>query len=149
MKQIFYASVLVLLFACGNNSNDRKDGFSETAKNAEDSLFQDVMDEHDEAMSRMGKIAGYRKQVAGKLDSLNKAGASSKASIVEKYEELGTELKQAEDRMNTWMHEFSIDSAQDDTQRRLQYLESEKSKVSKVKEEILAAVAKADSLLRK
>ena len=51
--------------------------------------------------------------------------------------------------MNQWMEEFSIDSAQDNPEKRIEYLSSEKVKVTKVKDEILSVVAKADSALKK
>jgi hypothetical protein len=133
----------------GSPSEDRKDGFSNTAKNPEDSLFQDVMDLHDEAMAKMGKLAGYRKQFGSKIDSLQKVKSSAKESLTKKYNAISEHLKQAEDKMNTWMDEFSIDSAQDDTKRRIEYLASEKAKVSKVKDEIFSALSKADSALTK
>ena len=148
MKLLIFLAFIILV-SCGDNSTERKDGFSETAKNSEDSLFQDVMDQHDEAMSKMGKLAGYRKQFDAKLDSLKKVKSSAKESIQKNYEAISAELQQAEDKMNTWMQEFSIDSAQDDTKRRLEYLESEKTKVTKVKEEILSVLSKADSAVRK
>ena len=138
-----------LVSCAGSSSEDRKDGFSNTAKTPEDSLFQDVMDLHDEAMAKMGKLAGYRKQFDSKIDSLQKIKSSTKEALTEKYNVIREDLKQAEDKMNTWMQEFSIDSAQDDTKRRIEYLESEKSKVSKVKDEIFSALSKADSALAK
>jgi hypothetical protein len=138
------------LVSCADNSSeDRKDGFSNTAKNPEDSLFQDVMDLHDEAMAKMGKLAGYRKQFDSKIDSLQNVKSSAKESLTKKYNEISQDLKQAENKMNTWMAEFSIDSAQDDVKRRIEYLTSEKSKVSKVKDEIFSALSKADSALTK
>ena len=140
---------LVILVSCGSSTDERKNGYSSTPKNPEDSLFQDVMDLHDVAMSKMGKLAGYRKQFDAKIDSLKKVKSSAKESVTKKYGEISGELKQAEDRMNTWMEQFSIDSAQDDVKRRIAYLESEKSKVSAVKDEILSALAKADSALIK
>ena len=140
---------LVILVSCGSSTDERKNGYSSTPKNPEDSLFQDVMDLHDVAMSKMGKLAGYRKQFDAKIDSLKKVKSSAKESVTKKYGEISGELKQAEDRMNTWMEQFSIDSAQDDVKRRIAYLESEKSKVSAVKDEILSALKKADSALTK
>lgn len=139
----------MFLASCAESTEDRKDGFSQTSKNPEDSLFQDVMDQHDEAMSKMGKLAGYRKQFEAKIDSLKKVKSAAKVTLENKYNEISAELKQAQDRMNIWMDEFSIDSAQDNIERRLDYLQSEKSKVTRVKEEILSALAKADSALKK
>lgn len=140
---------IMFLASCAESTEDRKDGFSQTSKNPEDSLFQDVMDQHDEAMSKMGKLAGYRKQFEAKIDSLKKVKSAAKVTLENKYNEISAELKQAQDRMNIWMDEFSIDSAQDNIERRLDYLQSEKSKVTRVKEEILSALAKADSALKK
>lgn len=150
MKTFFYLFLLIILASCaGNSTEERKDGFSHTAKNPEDSLFQDVMDQHDEAMAKMGRIASSRKQIDAKIDSLKKVKSSANESVGKKYEEIGAELKKAEDEMNNWMTEFSIDSAQDNIERRLQYLESEKAKVTRVKEEILSALSRADSALKK
>ena len=100
-------------------------------------------------MAKMGKLAGYRKQFDAKIDSLKKVKSSTKEAVGKQYEEISGDLKKAENRMNTWMQEFSIDSAQDYIERRLQYLGSEKTKVTTIKEEILSALAKADSVLKK
>jgi vacuolar-type H+-ATPase subunit I/STV1 len=149
IRAFIYCTMIILLSACSGGSNERKDGYSETAKNPEDSLFQDVMDGHDQAMAKIGKIEGYRKMVDQKLDSLKKVKSSAKSEVKKAYEKLRADLKEAEDHMNTWMHEFSIDSAQDNIERRLKYLDSEKSKVHKIREEIFSALTKADSLLKK
>lgn len=150
MKIYFYLFLLIILASCAEDpSNERKDGFSDTGKNPEDSLFQDVMDQHDEAMAKMGRIAGYRKQFDAKIDSLKKVKSTAKELIKKKYQEISAELKKAEDGMNNWMQEFSIDSAQENIERRLQYLATEKVKVTRVKEEILSALSKADSALKK
>jgi hypothetical protein len=149
MMRLTIFIAITFLASCGDSTEDRKDGFSQTSKNPEDSLFQDVMDQHDEAMSKMGKLAGYRKQFDAKIDSLKKVKSAGKETVEDRYEEISGQLKQAEDRMNTWMEEFSIDSAQDNIERRIEYLEDEKNKVTRVKEEILSALAKADSALKK
>lgn len=141
-------ALMILLAGCAEEVSDRKDGFS-AAKNPEDSLFQVVMDGHDEAMAKMGKLSGYRKQFEQKIDSLKKTRTGAKAELTKKYEDMRERLKKAEEGMNTWMQEFSIDSAQDDIERRLEYLKSEQIKVDQVKEEIFSALSKADSLLKK
>jgi len=149
MRFTFYAALIIFCASCNSSSSDRKDGFSETAKNPEDSLFQEVMDQHDVAMSKMGKLAGYRKQIDQKLDSLKKIKSAAKVTAEKKLQAINADLKNAEDKMNAWMHEFSIDSAQDDTERRIRYLTDEKLKVSRVKDEILGAISEADSALKK
>jgi hypothetical protein len=47
------------------------------------------------------------------------------------------------------MNEFNMDSAVNDVEKRSKYLESEKVKVSNVKDEIINSLQNADSLIRK
>jgi hypothetical protein len=148
-KPLIYGLIIMIVTACGDASENRKNGYSSEAKNPEDSLFQAVMDGHDAAMAKMGKLAGYRKQFEQKIDSIKKVKSSAKAQLKQNYEEISGKLKDAEDRMNTWMHEFSIDSAQDNVERRLKYLADEKMKVETVRDEINKVIARADSLLAK
>jgi hypothetical protein len=148
MKLLFYFILVTAFLSCGSNE-DRKDGFSEMPKSTEDSLFQEVMDAHDAAMAKMGRLAAYREQIQHELDSLKKVKPSKSAATKQSLQDLENQVRSAEDGMNTWMQEFSIDSAQDDITKRIQYLSSEKQKVTKVKEQVLAAAANADSLLKK
>jgi len=148
MKALIYLGLVLLFFSCANN-NDRADGYSEIKKDTEDSLFQDVMDQHDLAMAKMGSLAGYRKRIQKQLDSLKNVKSSRSTAVGQDLRELDGQLKQAEDGMNMWMEQFSIDSAQDDNQKRIQYLTSEKEKVTQVKDQVLAAMARADSIFKK
>lgn len=150
MRIILLGALIILTTSCNNGateSKDRTDGYSKAATTPEDSLFQEVMEAHDTAMAKMGKMVGFRKQFDAKVDSLKKI--KSGADLQQKFTTLSTELKQAEDNMNQWMQEFSIDSAQDNPEKRVEYLTSEKVKVTKVKNEILSVVAKSDSALKK
>jgi hypothetical protein len=149
MKAFIYLFAIVILVSCGSEPGERTDGFSQPPGNPEDSLFQAVMDQHDVAMSKMGKLAGYRRQIDQKIDSLKKVKSPGAEDKSRQLTTLGTEITTAEEKMNTWMKEFSIDSAQDNIERRMEYLGSENTKVTKVKDEILAVVAKADSVLGK
>jgi C4-type Zn-finger protein len=114
-----------------------------------DSLFQEVMQGHDVGMAKMGKIKGHLKQVQNELDSLtvlkNKSAVSERISELEK---LKSALQQADEGMYLWMKEFKADSGENDSQVRIKYLESEKIKVEKVKEDILESLKLADSILR-
>ena len=141
--------------ACNNNSgnseqSDRKNGFSDIPKNKEDSLFQEVMEGHNIAMSRMVKITKYLTRIQEELDSINKLPA---AKIDVKYQQalidLREDLNYAENGMNIWMEEFKLDSAKENKEKRIQYLESEKIKVVKVKEAILGSLQRADSIFIK
>jgi hypothetical protein len=142
--KIYTVIILAALTACGGNKTEeeRKDGFTQTATNPEDSLFKAVMDEHDIAMPKMKKLAVARVRI----DSLAKTKPKNERKD---YESISGDLKNAEDHMNEWMNQFSIDTLQDNTQRRIEYLSSEKVKASKVKDEVLSSLAKADSVLKK
>ena len=151
----FYSLVVVLslLAGCKNDNHeheDRKDGFSETAKTPEDSLYQLVMDGHDAGMGKLGKIKAYLGQAKAGLDSVGKLKASpEKEKLQQAYMDIQEDLNYAEYGMNTWMEEFNPDSATGNPAARFQYLAGEKEKVDKVKESILVALQKADSLFKK
>jgi hypothetical protein len=50
--------------------------------------------------------------------------------------------------MDRWMEEFNMDSASNNEEMRVKYLESEKIKIAKVNEAMLSSLQKADSLLK-
>jgi hypothetical protein len=147
-KGLIICAALFFAVACGSNNNNT-DTTAESAMSPVDSLFQQVMDGHDAAMAKMGKLKSYRKEFDKKADSLDKMKAAAKKELAAAYTDMSTQLKRAEDRMNAWMEGFSIDSATDDTDRRIKYLGDEKVKVDSVRQEILSVLAKADSLRSK
>jgi uncharacterized UPF0160 family protein len=146
-KGLIFGAALLFAVACGSNNNTETS--EEVVSAPVDSLFQQVMDGHDAAMAKMGKLKSYRKQFDQKVDSLKKVKSSAKKELSETYTDISKNLKAAEDRMNKWMEEFSIDSATDDVTRRLKYLSDEKLKVDSVRDEIVSVLSKADSLLKK
>ena len=155
-RMIVVASTIALLVivACKNNSgseqNERKDGFGDTPKSKEDSLFKEVMEGHNLAMARMIKINKYLTQIQKKLDSINKLPV---AKINKEYQQILIDLQEdlnyAENGMNTWMEEFKIDSLKENSDKRIQYLETEKIKVEKIKEAIMSGLQRADSIFIK
>jgi Zn-dependent M32 family carboxypeptidase len=149
MKTFFFftAFASLVLVSCGNN---------ETAKarprTLTDSLFKEVMDGHDVGMAKMRKLTQAQQQTQVIIDSISKLPAKAKqaaAPYLAQLDSLKKKLEYAEFAMNKWMDEINIDSANDDTQKRVKYLTEERDKVNKVKEVILSSLAKADSLLKK
>jgi len=154
MTRLFCAALLFFLFsACasdaGNDEGNRKNGYTPELNNKEDSLFHEVMEGHDEAMAKMGKLAGDRKKIDQRIDSLAKAPQGANKKSIPELTSISSALREAENRMNDWMEKFNIDSAADNEEVRLPYLESEKSKVYQVRDDIFAALQKADSALEK
>jgi hypothetical protein len=46
------------------------------------------------------------------------------------------------------MEEFKADSAQNDKEKRVAYLEKEKDKVNRMKERVLSSISSADSIFK-
>lgn len=132
----------------GNHGSDEKTGAVTTPV---DSLLKEVMAGHDEVMPKMGKVRGAQARAKAMLDSIaNLPGKAQDASaaLKKKLETLVNDLNYADFAMDKWMTEFNMDSALNNVQERLKYLESEKGKVTKVKEAIQVGLARADSLLK-
>jgi paraquat-inducible protein B len=144
----------LLAQACQENhsheATERKNGFTPELKTKEDSLYHDVMQGHDVGMAKIGKVRKYLDQIQHALDSLKKLPAKN---IDAKYRQALTDLQEdlsyADFSMNKWMEEFKLDSAKDNSGLRIKYLQSEKEKVTKVKDGILTGLQRADSLLKK
>jgi len=131
--------------ACQNNSGHAT---GEQAK--VDTLLKEVIKGHDVGMAKMKALRTAIAGTQAKLDSLNALPASKvDAAYQQALIDLQEDLNYAEYGMNQWMNEFKLDSAEDNSELRLQYLESEKEKVFKVRDNILNGLARADSLLKK
>jgi hypothetical protein len=134
----------------GHESHDRTNGYSDKPLNAVDSLYEQVMEGHDVGMAKMGKIRGYLTQTQKRLDSLGALPKSpDREAQITQLSLLKEGLGYAEYSMNTWMEEFSPDSAAADEAARKAYLSSEIVKVNKVKDAILTSLQKADSIFAK
>jgi soluble cytochrome b562 len=147
---IFPAFIFLIAVSC-NNSGEKNQGNGGETKTRADSLMDDVMEGHNIGMGKMGKLSTMENKVQKAIDSINNLSEKAKKSLrnfQSGLEILLVELKSAEEGMNKWMDEFNMDSAKNNNKLRIQYLESEKIKVSKVKESILNALQKTDSLLK-
>jgi hypothetical protein len=143
MRNILFIVSVFFFAACGNESEQVS--ATPAQQESPDSLFQYVMEEHNVAMAKVKKVRGYRAQADKKIDSLKKVKKPTEALTT-----LSGELKSADENMDKWMKEFSLDSAQEGAnEKRINYLNAEKVKVTKVKEEILSVLAKADTMLSK
>ena len=144
----------VLYASCSNSpesgASERKNGFTPVLNSREDSLFQDVKEGHDVAMAKINELRKYLAEIKHNRDSVNKLPASK---IDKNYQQSLTDaeedLNYADYSMFTWMGEFKADTLQNDKQGRIRYLEAEKEKVLKVKENVLGSLQRADSLLHK
>ena len=144
--------VIVTIIACNDEANEHNGhGKANEPKTQADSLMNDVMDGHNTGMAKMGKLTRAEQTTRRLLDSIAKLPAKARQAaepLKTKLDSLQKELSYAEFAMNKWMEEFNMDSAVNDAKERINYLGSEKLKVSKVKEAILNSLQKADSLIK-
>src|SRR5687768_1939522 len=152
MKKIFlWAVVLSVIFTMSCNENHSGHSKDAGSKTRTDSLLNDVMDGHNIGMAKMGRLTRAEQTTRRLLDSIAKLPAKARQAaepLKIKLDTLQKELSYAEFAMNKWMDEFNMDSAIDNAKERINYLEEEKIKVTKVKEAILGSLQKADSILK-
>lgn len=152
MKKInvFLAALsLALLIGCNNNSPEKTGNKIE--KTEEDSLLDDVMDGHDAGMAKMGALIRAKEKATQALDSISKLPAKTQEALAPYKARLNgviADLDDANAQMNKWMEEFEMDSAVNNAKERINYLISEKGKVTKMKNVVLGSLQKADSVLR-
>jgi hypothetical protein len=150
MEKIVRWAVFVVLFiatSCNNNNNG-KDAESKTRA---DSLLNDVMDGHNIGMAKMGRLTRAEQTTRRLLDSIAKLPEKARKAaepLKVQLDSLQKDLSYAEFAMNKWMDEFNVDSAVNNLNDRISYLEEEKLKVTKVKEAILGSLQKADSIIK-
>ncbi|WP_276503932.1 hypothetical protein [Terrimonas pollutisoli] len=154
MRHLFFVILFIVagIFISCNDSENEKSGPTEAQPRTEAQiLWKEVMDGHDIGMAKMGKLTRAEQATRRLIDSIEKLPAKAKqaaAPLKLKLDSLQKDLSYAEFAMNKWMEEFNMDSAVNDMEKRIEYLKSEKLKVSKVKESILTGLQKADSLLK-
>jgi hypothetical protein len=150
MHRLLIGIIVTGMLACNDQPAERKNGFTSELKTKEDSLYHDVMEGHDVGMAKIGKVRKYLDQTQKAIDSINKLPDTKRhKDYLQELTLLHEDLEFADGAMNTWMEEFKVDSGTGNTDLRIQYLEKEKVKVDKVKEHILTALERADSLFIK
>lgn len=154
MKQVLFLLLIAAaaFSACSGNpaASDTPQTGIPKLQTHEDSLVHDVLEGHDSGMARMVKLSKYIKKTKLLLDSVATVPAAKRNREYEAgLKGLLEDLQYAEMSMNTWMEEFKLDSLKEKPRERVAYLESEKMKVTKMKEAILNSLQKGDSLLKK
>ena len=142
-----------IFFAACKNADKKSAGklSSETLKAKADSLYDQLLNEHEEGMKGWMKIEGRQKQIKTLLDSIAKLPSKAQQSLdvmKAKLNEATGELGDAYKLMDDWMIEMNLDSAVNNVELRIQYLTGEKMKGGKITELINNSLLKADSLLK-
>jgi hypothetical protein len=162
MKKLIAAILTLSILICYSCNNTKKETDSiegvlgkddqKSQSALSDSLEKEVMDGHDVGMAKYGKLKSLKFAAEQMADSIAKLPAAAKqaaAPLKAKLEQLILDLSNARESMDTWMREFDMDSAINNPEKRIQYLQGEKAKVNKVKQMILISISAADSLIKK
>lgn len=139
MKPVFF--IILLLGACNTKSNNGEDSHIEH-ESPNQALYNEVMKIHDEVMPKMNDIykikEELKKDIANAPDMVETKKKNMESAILK--------LDGASEAMMDWMRNFDPlpDSLGEDTARK--YLEEQKLKVEKVKEDMLQALEEAERL---
>jgi hypothetical protein len=141
MKKLFgITSIVLMLFACTNNRSHTVEG-----------LLKEVIAGHDVAMPQMPKLERLQKECKAAMDSINKLSLTAQKesfAYKTKLDSALNELNYAEMAMSKWMDEFGYDSLKNNEPERIKYLQSEKTKVNKMKEAVLNSLSHAETALK-
>jgi uncharacterized lipoprotein YehR (DUF1307 family) len=107
-------------------------------KEKEKSLYDEVMDIHDEVMPKMEDIYKIKKSLQDSIANTPDMAAETKT----KFEQRILQLDSASNSMMVWMREFNPPDQKKDQQAFDQYMESELVKVKKMREDVMRALEK-------
>lgn len=132
MKLNYIISILSIGLASCNPSGKQEHHTSDAANgdNPNQTLYDQVMDIHDEIMPRVEEIYQLKKQLQDKITSTIDLAADRK----EELEQVISQLDSADHSMMDWMHTFRPLSDSVDQEKARAYLESEIEKIKKIKD---------------
>lgn len=146
--KLFWPLFIFLITACNNASNNS----SSSEKTKADSLMDQVMEGHNNGMAKAMKVHQLQKNLKETIDSISQLSTVAQKNIAGYKLQLDSALSRlnfADYAMNKWMEEFSMDSFSNNNDKRIEYLNSEKLKISKVEDALTGSLRRADSLLNK
>lgn len=147
-----FAVIVVFFAACKNGGEKGDDKLSgESLQATADSLYQQVIDIHNEGMAGWMKIEKKQEMIKQLQDSVEALPANMKAGSAPykaKLNEVASNLTTAYDEMDKWMPTLNLDSAKNDLKQRIKYFTEEKLKAESINQAIFNSLQKADSLLK-
>ena len=153
LLKIIVVAGLFVIASCNNKKKKDPGGVlgnnEKVSGSPADSLMEAVMDGHNIAMAKYGRLKAMQNEVKRRIDSIGQLPSKirqASATLENKLLELDHELNSARESMDKWMEEFNMDSAVNNAAQRIKYLTEEKIKVGKVKEAVLSSLQKADSV---
>ena len=149
MKKIVLSLIVIASILFISCKTENKKTTTDVAQTEADTLYKEVLNEHDAGMSGWMKIEGIQKKLKALQDSIAKFPSSAQYSTMKtKMSEVNAELSAAYKKMDGWMSEMNLDSAANNVKARIEYLSSQKIEGSKITALINNSLQKADSLLK-
>lgn len=140
MKSFFkFLLVWIVLSGCGQAGDHAHNHQASEAvsSNENEALYDEVMKIHDEGMEKMGEIHRLKKVLKERLAAQNTERKTALEGVIAK-------LDSADKGMMDWMHNFDPVHDTDDKEAYREFLESELAKVTKVRQDIMEALERAN-----
>jgi hypothetical protein len=113
-------------------------------KKTEAILIKEVMDVHDEAMTKMGILRNLSKKLQLKLDSVEVGQNTKDKQYTTEIEEAVKKLQDANASMMEWMHQFEQIEEGTPHGEVLRYLTDQKRLIEEVREDMIGAKKAGD-----
>ena len=140
--EFFFLLALLISVACQNNLNQKEESSQKPAHDslsAQEIVYNEVMEIHDEVMPAMSDIMSLNRQL--------KIVGDSSARDTETINNLSARLENASEGMMNWMRNFNPKLETATSEETLNYLEEEKQKIKAVKVEMDQAIEAAEEFL--
>ncbi|MFT7382339.1 MAG: hypothetical protein ACI9Z3_002233 [Roseivirga sp.] len=132
MKKTLALLALFLVFACAKKDNG-------------EALVNEVLNIHDEVMPKIGEVMALRKKVLDKVEG---------STNPDELRDIAKSLEEAQQGMMLWMNDWSKNSApfvnnEKTQEEKMDYLNAEKQRVTKVKDDIEKAIKEGKAAINK
>lgn len=134
MKLIPIFMFLTMFIACTSDTN----------KESETKIHQDIMAVHDDIMPKMGELNHLKREIAAYKDVVPMDNAELKDSLINGI----LMLSKMEDNMNDWMGNYKYPNPDITHDEMLKYLTGQKDSIKLLSNDIYMSIAVANGLLK-
>jgi anaerobic selenocysteine-containing dehydrogenase len=134
-KLVYFLVLVVVVAACSNEEKEKKEA-----------LLAEVMAAHDEVMPKMGELRQVAKALKTKADSLETVADQDFSAQVSSLREAAKKIEDANEGMMEWMRQFQMPDNESPIAEVLVYLQEQKEKVEKVKDDMLKSLEEGKAL---
>lgn len=127
---------LLLINACGSSASKENE-----------KLRAEVIAVHDEVMPKMGQLQSLQRKAIEKADEIQTQEPVDSAAV-EEYKALAYDLNLAYEAMFDWMHQYEPEDGEMSEEELKKYLDGQMVLITEVNQDVKAALAKADELLK-